>query len=178
MEVLKMKTPTKNDIAVRNAGVVIINSYIPILFERLELTVNNKFTSLENQKKAVKYLQYVVTGLPNTDEVYLPLNKILCGLSVTDKVADEIEITNQERDLIQGLLHAVISHWPEIGDCSVDGFRGNWFIRDGILSELEDKWELRVEKRAYDILLNRSPFAFSIVKFQWMNKPLYINWAY
>lgn len=173
-----MKTPTKNDIAVRNAGVVIINSYIPMLFERLELTVNNKFTSLENQKKAVKYLQYVVTGLPNTDEVYLPLNKVLFGLSVTDKVADEIEITNQERDLIQGLLHAVISHWPEIGDCSVDGFRGNWFIRDGILSELEDKWELKVEKRAYDILLNRSPFAFSVIKFQWMNKPLYINWAY
>ena len=158
MEVLKMKTPTQNGITVRNAGVVLINNYIPMLFERLHLTVDNEFTSAENQKKAAKYLQYVVTGLPNTDEVYLPLPKILCGLSVTDKVSDEIEITDQEKNLIQGMLRAIISHWPEIGDCSVDGFRGNWFVRDGILIEQEDKWELVVEKRAYDILINRSPF--------------------
>lgn len=178
MEVLKMKTPTKNDIAVRNAGVVLINDYIQILFERLHLTVNNEFTSIENQKKAAKYLQYIVTGRPNTDEVYLPLNKIICGLKVTDKVFDEIEITDEERALINSLLQAVISHWPEIGTCSIEGFRGNWFVRDGFLSEHPEKWELTVEKRAYDILINRSPFAFSIIKFPWMNKPIHVKWPY
>ncbi|MCP2029688.1 hypothetical protein L1276_004882 [Flavobacterium sp. HSC-32F16] len=178
MEVLKMKTPTKNDITVRNAGVVIINNYIPMLFERLHLTVDNQFTSVENQKKAVKFLQYIVTGLPNTDEVYLPLPKVLCGLSVIDKVCDEIEITDSEKNLINGMMQSVIQYWSAIGDCSVDGFRGNWFVRDGILIEQPDKWELMVEKRAYDVLINRSPFSFTIIKFSWMNKPLHVLWPY
>jgi hypothetical protein len=30
--------------------------------------------------------------------------------------------------------------------------RGNFLVRDGLLSEEQDKWELTVEKRAYDIL--------------------------
>lgn len=178
MEVLKMSNPTKNDIALRNAGTVIINQYIPMLFERLGLIDNNRFTSLENQKKAVKYLQYVVTGMPNTDDAYLSLNKVLCGVPANEKISAEIDITDNERTLMNVLLQAIISHWSAIGDCSIEGFRGNWFLRDGMLSEYEDRWELMVEKRAYDILLTRSPFAFSIIKYPWMDKPLHVIWHY
>lgn len=178
MEVLKMSNPTKNNVALRNAGVVIINNYIQMLFQRLELTDGRSFKSVENQKKAVKYLQYVITGLPNTDDAYLSLNKVLCGLSVNDKISVEIEITDNDKNLINGLLNAVIHHWPSIGQCSIEGFRGNWFIRDGILSETEDHWQLTVEKRAYDILINRSPFSFSIIKYPWMDKPLHVIWPY
>ncbi|WP_337966025.1 contractile injection system tape measure protein [uncultured Flavobacterium sp.] len=172
------KTSLKQGIAVRNAGIVLLNNYISILFERLNLVAENKFISNEHQVRAVQYLQYVITGMQETEEVYLPLNKVLCGLPLTDTVPDFIEIPDHEKQLINGLLQAAISHWPEIGDCSTDGFRGNWLVRDGILVEQEDKWELTVDKRAYDILINRSPFAFSIIKYHWMDKPLHVLWPY
>jgi len=172
------KNSPKQGIPVRNAGIVLLNDYIAILFERLSLTSERKFISNEHQVRAVQYLQYLITGMQETEEVYLPLNKVLCGLPLTDTVPDYIEISDQEKQLINGLIQAAISHWPEIGDCSVDGFRGNWLVRDGILVELEDKWELTVEKRAYDILINRSPFAFSIMKYHWMDKPLHVIWPY
>lgn len=172
------KKPLKEGIAVRNAGIVILNSYVVMLFERLKLVHENKFTSIENQINAVQYLQYVVTGLTKTEEHYLPLNKVLCGLSLMHTIPDEIEISPENKQLINGLIQAAISFWSDIGDCSVDGFRGNWLVRDGILTELEERWELTVDKRAYDVLINRSPFAFSIMKYPWMEKPLHVNWAY
>ncbi|MFZ0599047.1 MAG: contractile injection system tape measure protein, partial [Flavobacterium sp.] len=172
------KTALKQSIPVRNAGIVLLNAYIPILFERLQLVENNKFISNEFQINAVQLLQYVITGMHQTEETYLPLNKVLCGLPLTDAVPDSIEITEDKQHLINGLIDAAISHWPDIGDCSIDGFRGNWLVRDGSLVELEDKWELTVEKRAYDVLINRSPFAFSIIKYHWMEKPLHVIWPY
>jgi hypothetical protein len=172
------KPKLKQGIPVRNAGIVLLNNYISILFERLKLVEENQFISNEHQVKAVQYLQYVITGMTQTEEVYLPLNKVLCGLPLTDAVPDCIEISDDEKNLINSLIQAAISHWPEIGDCSVDGFRGNWLVRDGIVVELEDKWELTVDKRAYDLLINRSPFAFSIIKYHWMDKPLHVMWPY
>lgn len=172
------KNSPKQGIPVRNAGIVLLNDYIAMLFERLNLTSESKFRSNEHQVRAVQYLQYLITGMQETEEVYLPLNKVLCGLPLTDTVPDFIDISDQEKQLINGLIQAAISHWPEIGDCSINGFRGNWLVRDGILVELEDKWELTVEKRAYDILINRSPFAFSIMKYHWMDKPLHVIWPY
>ncbi|WP_286911840.1 contractile injection system tape measure protein [Flavobacterium sp. UBA4197] len=168
----------KEAIKVENAGMVILTNYIPVLLERLRLVSGKQFTSSENQHNAALYLQYLITGLQKTDEVCLSLNKVLCGLPVNQDLADQMEISNEDQLLMTGLIEAAISHWTAIGRCSVDAFRGNWLIRDGILTEHEDKWELTVEKRVYDLLLNKSPFSFSIIKHPWMSKPLYVNWPY
>ncbi|MGB8195039.1 MAG: contractile injection system tape measure protein, partial [Chitinophagaceae bacterium] len=136
-------------IPVRNAGLVLMSSYIPMLFERLQIVRDKKFVDEINALHAVHYLQFVATGLCHTEESYLPLNKLLCGLPLSQPVPDGIDISKEQTELIEGMLKAAIGHWPAIGDCSVDGFRGNWLVRDGLLSELEDKWELIVEKRVY-----------------------------
>lgn len=182
-----MKTPSDKEIikpstqpqtGVQNAGLVIINSFVAMLFERLELTHNRAFINKESQIKAAQYLQYTVTGLRNNSNSSLPLNKVLCGLPITENVPDEIEINEAKEQLVNSLITAVIGYWPSIGKCSIDGFRGNWLVREGLLTELEDKWELTVDKRPYDILIHRSPFSFSVIKYPWMSKPLYVNWAY
>ena len=165
-------------ILIKNAGLVLLNSYIPMLFDRLAVVKNNHFLNTTTQLNAVHYLQYVVTGLSNTEEPFLVINKILCGLAVQEPVQDGIVITDAQQQLIDGLINAVIAHWPAVGSSSISGFRGNWLVRDGLLTEQEDKWELTVEKRAYDILINKCPFSFSIIKYPWMNKPLHVNWNY
>lgn len=157
------KIDLNKGIIVRNAGIVILNNYFVMLFERLGLSRENKFTSPENQSKAAQFLQYMATGVSITEDIDLPLNKVLCGLPISHSIPDNIEITVENEAIINSLIQSAISHWDSIGNSSLNGFRGNWLIRDGILTELSDKWELIVDKRAYDILINKSPFSFSII---------------
>lgn len=168
----------KGGISIRNAGLVLLNSYISMLLTRLELIKDHSFCSAESQLHAIHYLQYVVTGLTHTEESLLPLNKLLCGIPLSQPVPDSIVLSPDHQELIEGMIAAVIGHWPAIGSCSVDGFRGNWLVRDGLLIEKEDRWELTVEKRAYDLLIHKSPFSFSVIRYPWMNKPLHVNWPY
>lgn len=169
---------SKSGIAIRNAGLVLINSYVPLLFERIGIVNNKKFTDITIQSDAVHYLQYVVTGLQSTEEIFLPLNKVLCGLPLSQPIANGITISEKQRNLIEGLIQAAITYWPSIGNCSINGFRGNWLVREGLLTEQDDRWELIVEKRSYDLLIHRSPFSFSVIKYPWMNKPLHVTWPY
>jgi hypothetical protein len=165
-------------IAIGNAGLVLLNNYIPLLFERLGLVHDKKFIDPAKQTAAVHYLQYTATGISHTEDFLLPLNKILCGLPLPQHVIEGISVSEEHKEIIEGLIKAVISHWPAIGSSSIDGFRGNWLVRDGLLTERDDKWELRVEKRAYDILISKSPFSFSVIKYTWMDKPLHVTWPY
>lgn len=179
-EIFMTDTPEilKEGIHIQNAGLVLINQYIPMLFERLGLTDANKAYLPNKQQDAVHYLQFVATGQTETEEHYLVLNKILCGMQLREPVKNEIEISHDDIELIEQLLQAMIGHWDAIGSTSIEGFRGNWLIRDGLLIEYDDKWELVIEKRAYDLLINQSPFTFSVIKYPWMTKPLYVQWPH
>ncbi|EDP97188.1 contractile injection system tape measure protein [Kordia algicida OT-1] len=165
-------------VSIPNAGLVMLNNYFLMLLDRLGVTEDNNFISEEAQLDSIHYLQYIVTGLTETEESLLTLNKILVGLSPNVPVKNSIEMTSEQKELIDGMITASIQHWTAIGETSVDGFRGNWLVRDGILIETEDRWELTVEKRAYDILMTRSPFSFSIIKLPWMSKPLHVTWPF
>ncbi len=168
----------KEGIVVKNAGMVLMADYFKMLFDRLGLLKENVFLSDEAQLKSIHYLQYIVTGHSSTLESMLPLNKVICGIELNAPIPAGIEITADQSELINGLIKAVIGYWPAIGETSIDGFRGNWLVRDGMLTEHEDKWELVVEKRAYDLLISKSPFAFSIIKYPWMEKPIHVTWPY
>lgn len=171
-------TIIENTISIHNAGMVILNAYIPMLFERLGLISDKKFTSYESQINAAQLLQYLVSGRNNNDPAYLPLNRVLCGLPINHEIPSEVKISTENEQLMTGLINSAISHWDVIGQSSVDGFRGNWLIREGIINKLEDRWELRVNTKPYDILIGRSPYYFSIIKYPWMEKPLYVIWPY
>ena len=165
-------------VSIPNAGLVMLNNYFLMLLDRLGVTKDKAFVSEEAQLDSIHYLQYIVTGLTETEESLLTLNKILVGLSPNVPVKSSIEMISEQKELIDGMITAAIQHWTAIGETSVDGFRGNWLVREGILTETEDRWELTVEKRAYDILMTRSPFSFSIIKLPWMSKPLHVTWPF
>jgi len=168
----------KKGIAVRNAGIVLLNSYIGILFERLGFIENKVFVNETIQADAVHYIQYIITGLTSTEESLLPLNKVLCGLPLNYPVKSGFAIPDAHKRTIESLINAAIAYWPAIGNTSINGFRGNWLVRDGVLTEKEERWELTIEKRAYDILIHKSPFSFSIIKHTWMEKPIHVIWPY
>lgn len=165
-------------IMVHNAGLVLLHSYFILLLQRMGLLTGNRFTNDGTQVTAMHCLQFLATGFSYTEEALLPLNKVLCGIPLETPVTPGIDMDTEKVEIIEGLLNAVIGHWPAIGACSVGGFRGNWLVRDGVLHEEPERWVLTVEKRAYDVLISRSPFSFSIIKFAWMPKCLQVNWAF
>lgn len=173
-----MITTPKEGIPVRNAGLVITNSYMPALFERSGLMQNQTFLNEAAQEEAVYLLQCVATGATNTPALQLSLNNILCGLPLAHPLPEDVSLPADQQTMIHGMITAMIGHWPETGSSSVAGFRGNWLVRDGLLTEHEDYWELIVEKRAYDLLLQRAPFSFSVIRHAWMPKPLQVTWPY
>lgn len=175
---LSAKENRKEAIRVKNAGVVLLNAYMVMMFERLGLCKDKQWIGEQQAMDAVHYLQFLVTGHSHTEEAWLPLNKLLCGLSLSHPVPEGVDMSDGQRAMMEGLIRAAIGYWPAIGSCTIQGFRGNWLVRDGLLSELEGKWELTVEKRAYDLLIDKSPFTFSIIRLPWMNKPLHVKWNY
>ncbi len=161
---------------IRNAGLVILNGYLSALLGRLGQLDGNQFVSPQAQANSVHYLQFLASGQSYTTEPELVLNKLLCGLDWQAPVPDGIEISAQQQQLCHGLLKSAISHWSAIGKSSLAGFRGNWLVRPGLLSDSGDHIDLHVEKRTWDVLLARAPFSFTVIKLPWMQKPLYVNW--
>ncbi|MEO9531958.1 MAG: contractile injection system tape measure protein [Crocinitomicaceae bacterium] len=168
----------KEGLHVKNAGLVLLNNYVQMLFERSGLIDDNGFKNIICQHSAVYYLQFACIMNIGSDEGVLALNKVMSGIHPSEVILPLEKISEEHIELIEGMLTAMASYWTEIGETSPIGFRGNWLVRDGVLVEQEDRWELTVEKRPYDILLNQAPFSFSIIRYPWMKKPLHVNWTY
>lgn len=163
-------------VSVHNAGSVLLNSYVPMLLQRLSLTDSNKFVNTQSQERCVQVLYYASTGSLATNQHSAALSKVMCGFHPSDEVNLNQEITTSNVTLINGLLNSMIGHWPAIGSATIESLRGNFLVRDGLLIESEDVWNLYIEQRSYDILISRSPFSFSVIKFPWMPKTLYVTW--
>lgn len=162
--------------SVNNAGLVILQAWTRTLFARLGLTEQDRFVDGRAQGRAVHYLQFLVTGQEEAAERFLLLNKLLCGLLPDAPVESGIDMSAQDRAICLGLLEAVMAYWPECGKGSVEALRQNWLLREGVLNEQDHNWSLAVERRAYDVLLSRSPFTYAVVKLPWMKKPVYVSW--
>lgn len=161
---------------VSNAGLVILWPYLSPLFARLSLTVDDKFVDTEARIRAIFVMQYAVFGLTKFAEHELELNKLLTGLTAGTPIPQEVELTENEKEVVDGLLRAVTQNWSKLGNTSIDGLRGNFLIRNGKLEEHEDFYQLTVEEKAYDILLGSLPWSISTIKLSWMEKGINVKW--
>ena len=109
-------------------------------------------------------------------EHLLPLNKILCGLQPEIPVKRDIDLLQTEKDAVDGLLRAMIAHWTAIGNTSVRGLRESFLQREGRLRLTDGAWQLLVQSRAFDMLLDRLPWGFKVTKHPWMNAAVYVEW--
>lgn len=161
---------------VQNAGMVIIAPYIQRLFSILELTKNNAFVDEQAAERAVHLLQYVVTGESSTPEYQLALNKLLCGIHGGVPIIAGIDISEHEKTVIEQMLNGVISNWSALGKTSIAGLRQTFLIREGQLSYDEDSWHLRIPTSTFDMLLDRLPWSFAMIRMPWMRAPLHVKW--
>jgi hypothetical protein len=106
----------------------------------------------------------------------LSLNKILCGRTpgwpAYHITGMPVNATTECTDLLQ----SVIRYWDVLKGTSPEGLQETFLQREGKLVFKEEGWRLWVEYKTPDILLQQMPWSFSVVKFPWMQYPLYIEW--
>jgi hypothetical protein len=172
--------PTDAVFYVRNAGVVLLHPFLRFCFETCGWTQNAVFRDTESQGKALTMLHFLATGEPAAAEYDLLLPKILCEIPWNSPVSGKISLTDAEQEEGIGLLNAAIVHWAVLKNTSPDGFREVFLQREGKLALLPNGlWELTVELKAQDILLNRLPVGWGVgtVLLPWMKKQLTVNWV-
>ncbi|MEM0998581.1 MAG: contractile injection system tape measure protein [Bacteroidota bacterium] len=163
-------------IAVENAGLVLLWPFLLRLFENLDLVAERAFRSEWARHRAASVLQYLVLGAEEVVfEGQMPLNKVLCGISLEEAIAVE-PLTEAERERADGMLRAVISRGPHWKNLSVGGLRASYLQREGLLRSRDGHWLLQVKKETYDITLGKLPWSFNVVKLPWMNELLMVEW--
>lgn len=183
---LKPERPTRRrdtaenileEVVVQNAGIVVAAPYLPKLWAMLNLTTEGgKFRSFYEAERAVHLLQFMADKNTESPEYQLVLNKMLCGIKLSAPITRRIETTAREREAIEGLLRGMIENWKTIGHTSVEGFRDSFLRRRGWLTLRDDAWHLKVEQRAFDMLLDSIPWGFATIKYPWMERVLYVKW--
>lgn len=153
---------------INNAGLILLHPYLSYCFDALELREGQQFRDEAAKHKAVQLIGYMAYGEEEIPEWDLVLPKILCGISPTEPVRRFVPLSEVEKDEADQLLSAVITHWNALGNTSPDGLRGNFLLREGKLEWKEEEWQLFVTQQAYDMLLNRLPWGFSVVGLSWM----------
>ncbi|MHB1099102.1 MAG: contractile injection system tape measure protein, partial [Burkholderiales bacterium] len=159
-----------------NAGLVLASPYLPQLFKMVDLTEGGKFRNAEAAERAIHLLQFAVNESCDSPEFLLPLNKILCGVATWIPIEKRVDLLPRERDAVEGMLAAMIRSWTIIGNTSVRGLRESFLQRGGRLQLKEDAWHLKVEQKGIDVLLDRLPWSFSIIRHPWMIQPIYVEW--
>jgi Contractile injection system tape measure protein len=166
-----------SDFVIDNAGLVLIWPFLGPYFKELGLTQDRKFVNEEAVSRAVHLIQYLAEGDEYEYEEHdLVLNKILCGIDVTQAIDMNFEITEQEKEEAEALLKAVTQNWTIIKNTSIQGLRMSFLMKDGSLKKNEQGWHLYIERATIDMLIDRLPWAISMIRLPWMSGLLYVEW--
>ncbi|TPN86989.1 contractile injection system tape measure protein [Aquimarina algicola] len=163
-------------ITVQNAGLVLLWPFLQRFFENLNLLEEKTFPDTIASTKAMWALQYLCNEDEETFfEGMFPLVKILCGVAIEDPISMQ-SLSTEEKEIAEGLLHAVINQGPHWKNLSLDGFRTSYLMRQGSLRIHHDHWLLQVQKETYDVTLEKLPWGITVVKLPWMPNPLMVEW--
>jgi len=161
---------------INNAGLIILSPYLPRYFKLLDLMEGDSFKDETARHRAVHLLQFLASGEMESPEHMLVFNKILCGIPVSDSLPGGISVSAEEEEVSTQMLTAIIQNWGKLGDTSIEGFRGSFLLRHGRFQELSDYWQLEVEPKAFDVLMDFLPWNISMVKLSWIEKSIQTKW--
>lgn len=160
-----------------NAGLVILHPFLLNLFQKLNLCNDEVWIDKESQHKAVLLTQYLITGQEIFFENELILNKLICGFPIESVINTKQEISKEEKEICNDLLHVVIEYWSVVKNSSVEALRETFLQRAGKLSLSEaHSWELWVEEKGVDVLLTGLPWGIGMIQTPWMDNFLHCYW--
>ncbi|MFN0035765.1 MAG: contractile injection system tape measure protein [Saprospiraceae bacterium] len=176
MSPVAVDVPFEEAVFIQNAGVVLLAPFFLVLFERTGLVENRRFVSEEAQHTAVHLLQYLVTGEQQVWEYDLSLHKLLCDVPEEMPIHRFTLLSDAQRTEADELLKEAIRQWAVLKSTSAAGLREMFLQREGKLTRDGRHGRLQVERKAVDVLMERLPWGFSVIKLPWMEGVLYVEW--
>lgn len=161
-----------NQLPISDAGAVLAWPFLNTLFERAGLIDADRHL---NQQRALSLLLYLTWGSTYQEHRASPVLKILSGMP-PETESPALPLTDEEKNLCDGLLSALIAQWEIVKNTSNEGIRGTFLQRNGRLVKEEDRYVLTVEGKSFDLLLDRLPWSISRVKTPWMDRALLVKW--
>ncbi|MGD7035297.1 contractile injection system tape measure protein [Methylotuvimicrobium buryatense] len=160
---------------VDNAGLVLLHPFLPQLFTASTCLQDYKIVKTG---RALALLHYLATAETVAHEYDLVLPKVLCNIDLPVPVETLTELSLEERSEADELLTAVVKHWDVLRNTSIDSLRGTFILRPGKLMRRGDgDWQLHVEYRSCDILLDSLPWNIATIKLPWMQNLLWVEWS-
>jgi hypothetical protein len=167
----------KEQIVIFNSGLVLVHPFLRYFFEGLNLLNKElQFKSEVEAFKAIHLLQFIATGQESTPETELPLNKILCGIDVTEPVPLNITLSEEEKEECLFLIKTILQRWDALKTANPAALRETFLQREGILKQAGQSWNLTIERNTFDLLLERLPWSFRLIKLPWCEQILYVEW--
>lgn len=165
-------------IYVHNAGLVLLWPFLSRYFSMAGLFKKGtkEFLNHEARCKAVFLTEFLVTKRTTAPENELVLNKIICGIPIDMPIPAEVEFSQEEKDMGDSLLRAVVSQWKATKNTSPDSLRGGFLIREGKVTNIAGEWNLVVEQKTLDVLIKKLPWSFTMIKLPWLNKLIHVEW--
>lgn len=164
---------------VYNAGLCLLTPWFVRLFGMLGYLDKEKrqFRNTAPKVRAVFLLQYLAYGEEREwRETELAFNRLLTALPGNVPLPRQLHLTEEERQTADSMVQGVKANWPQMDGTSVEGFRGSFLARKGMLEQEEGHWTLAVEEKAYDILLETVPWSFRQIRLPWLKKYVQVKW--
>lgn len=161
---------------ISNAGLILLSPFLPFLFTELGLVSKGKFNSLPDAIKATQILHYIVYGSSKTPEYLLVFNKIICGLPLNTPIPAKITITKKIKAECQSMLEQVIERWNALKNTTIPGFVQSFLQRNAVLTKNNNDWLLKVETKAFDVLLDTLPWSVNFIKLKWNDYLINTEW--
>ena len=101
---------------------------------------------------------------------------MVCPINTTFTIG--ITLSEEEKVRANELLDALIKNWSRIGSVSVQGFQNAFLKREGKLSMRRQQWQLQVEQRPHDLILQTLPWNIRMIKTSLMQEIINVEWPY
>lgn len=172
----KDDTPAGTSLVVAHAGLVILNPFLKIFFEKVGLIKDKSFVHTDARRRGAQLLHYLSSGATEAAEYELHLAKVLTGLPLDMPLDRVLDISPAEQKECTALLDTVIGYWTALGQCSHEALQEGFLQRPGRLTRRNDGWLLQPETKTLDILLDQLPWGIGIIQSDWMPEFLYVEW--
>lgn len=167
-------------IQVENAGFLLAGPFLRIMFKRLGyLDDSLQFKGDEQKIRAIFLIQYIVYGKEKEySELQLILNKLFVNWPNKSPLPHSLSLAEEEIILAEEMISGVRQNWRKVYNSSNQAIRDSFFQRNGIIrkDKEQDGWEVKVEDKPYDMLLDDIPWVFHIQKHPWCDYKLFVKW--
>jgi hypothetical protein len=163
-------------VSIGNAGLILFWPFYGRFFNALGMVGREGMKGEKIRERAIQLLQYIATGKTEFEEWDLTLNKILCGATPDFPVSPSIDLSAEEEELCGKLIKGSIYNWEKMRGTRMETFRETFVARAGRLYRKENRWELIVDKKAYDVLLDTLTWNISMINLSWMNTRINVQW--